>query len=139
MLENNIASIEEVFNNDLIPQLLKINGYILKDEEMPIFEAGFVEDPDVDTNSKAIQRAVAVGAMPLHPKTVSQMLEELGYENVVPEEVMDDYEKWADWSAKYMPKSISKSGKGMATDSGGLNGQGNDLGRDNSISNTENV
>lgn len=141
LLENNIASIEEVFNNDLIPQLMKINGYILKDEEMPVFEAGFVEDPDVDTNSKAIQRAVAVGAVPIHPLTVRQMLEELGYNpNIVPDNVIDDYEAWADWSSKYMPKAISRSGDGMSSGSGGLNGTADNVdAEDNSVANNENV
>jgi len=137
IVESNIQTIQEGINRDLIPQLLTINGIELADDEMPMFMSGEISDPDKDNNSKAQQRSISVGSIPLHPEVVQQNLKDLGYAYKLPEEVFEDPEAWAKWAAMYMPKPTSRAGDGMKT-----SGQGTSTevgGGDASIANTENT
>lgn len=139
IVEGNIETIAEGFNSDLIPQLLALNGFILTDEEMPVFKAGSIAEPDIDNNSKAIQRSFATGAIPLTPETLNENLKLLNYDYRVDEEALKDPTAWSKYKETYLPKSVSKSGTGM--ESGLPNGQGDSSGSagDASISNAENT
>jgi len=137
IVENNINTIEEGINGDLIPQLLAINGWILDDEDMPVFKAGNISDPDKDDNSKAVQRAGAVGFIPLHPSVVNQTLRDLAYDYQIPQEIVDDTEKWEEYAAKFMPKSTSAAASGMESGMPSGTGDASCGSGDGSISNTE--
>lgn len=115
-VEKDINFICEVFNKELIPQLLALNEIRLEDEDMPFLAPSEIDEEDKETNSKAIQRAFATGAIPLHPEVVNENLKKLGYEYRLPEDMQED--GWQEYSEKYMPNSTSRSGDGMES---GLN------------------
>lgn len=114
-VEKDINFICEVFNNELIPQLLAINEIRLEEEDMPKLVQGTVDEKDVDLVSKAVQRASSVGMLPQDPNLINEVLEDLGYNYRIPQEVVDSPEKWKEWSQEYMPSPTSRSGDGMQT------------------------
>lgn len=114
-VEKDINYICEVINRELIPQLLALNEIYLEDEDMPRLTPAALDESDADLASKAIQRATAVSAVPVHPAMVNEVLSKLGYEYRVPDDVLEDNVKWEEWSAKYMPNAISRSGDGMTS------------------------
>lgn len=137
-IEHDVKGISEVLNKDLIPQLLALNGIYLTDEEMPVFEPGDVGDPDIEGNSKMIQRVVAVGAIPLNVETMNEMLEMCGFKYRIPDDIVSDPEKAAEFIANNVPASTSRSGDGLAA--GGLNGTSTTASStDTSIMNNENA
>lgn len=119
-IEHDVLGISEVFNKDLIPQFLALNGIYLSDEDMPVFVPGEVGDPDIESNSKMVQRVVAVGALPLTPEILNEIMVMCGFKYQIPEDILTDETKVADFIAEYLPASTSRSGDGLAN--GGLNG-----------------
>jgi len=109
-IERDINIILEVFNNDLIPQLLSLNGIHLPDELMPELIAGEIEPVSLDEMSKAAQRLGSVGLLSVgDPKFLNELYEKVGFkyridENLSPEqlsELLSDY--------------TSRSGEGKGT------------------------
>lgn len=136
-IEKDINFLLEVFNKDLIPQLLALNEIRLDEEDMPKLTHGIVDESDVDLVSKAIQRSAAVGAIPIHPELVNEFLKDLDYDYRIPEEVLSNPEKWGEYKSQFMPKSTTRSGDGM--ESGLSSGTGDAISDDdNSTSNLEN-
>lgn len=108
LILNKIEYYAEVFNRELIPQLLALNGIKLKDKDMPKIIPGFVDDLDIDNASKAVQRVAAVGFLPQVPELINEVLESLDFnyripDNVTPEQLMD-----------MLPQKTSRSGDGMS-------------------------
>lgn len=135
-IEKDINFLLEVFNRDLIPQLLALNDIRLEAEDMPKLMHGIVDESDVDLESKGIQRVTAVGAAPVHPELINEYLDTLGYNYRIPDDVMSSPEKWVEYKEMYLPKSTSRSGDGMAA--GGVNGTSEDAGEaDADVGNTE--
>lgn len=130
-IEARLKEIQDVLNNDLIPWLYKLNGW--RDTEMPKFVYGDLDETDLEAFSKAIQRIKAVGLIAPTPGNVNHIAEVLGLPDEVDEE-MDQEELNI-----LLGKPTTKSGTGMASDTGGLNGQGNSVPEnDNSSVNPEN-
>lgn len=132
-IERDVNIILEVFNNDLIPQLLALNGIHLPDELMPQLVASDIEPVDLDVMSKALQRTAATGLLPkADPKFLNEVYEKLGLNYRL------DNELSMEETMQYLGDNTSKSGAGMAE---GLNsGTGDGVSRrDNSIANTENA
>lgn len=130
-IEARLKEIQDVLNNDLIPWLYKMNGW--RDTEMPKFVYGDLDETDLEAFSKAIQRIKAVGLITPTPGNVNHIAEVLGLPDEVDEE-MDQEELNI-----LLGKPTTKSGTGMASDTGGLNGQGNSVPEnDNSSVNPEN-
>lgn len=130
-IEARLKEIQDVLNNDLIPWLYKMNGW--RDTEMPKFVYGDLDETDLEAFSKAIQRIKAVGLIAPTPGNVNHIAEVLGLPDEVDEE-MDQEELNI-----LLGKPTTKSGTGMASDTGGLNGQGNSVPEnDNSSVNPEN-
>ncbi len=137
-IEHHVKNIADVFNKDFIPQLLALNGIYLSDEDMPVFIPGDVGDPDIEANSKMIQRIVAVGAVPLTPEVMNEFLRLCGIKYQIPDEVITNPSKLQEFMEKYVPNSTSRSGDGLAA--GGLNGTSSSVSSsDTSNSNLENA
>ncbi len=118
-VEHDVKGCTDVLNKDFIPQLLALNGIYLTDEEMPVFVPGDVGDPDIEANSKMIQRIVAVGAIPLTPEVMNEFLAMCGIKYQIPDEILTDETKLEEFMAKYVPNSSSRSGDGMAQGTSG--------------------
>ena len=85
-----------------------------------------------------IQRVVAVGAIPLNAETMNEMLEMCGFKYRIPDDIVSDPEKAAEFIANNVPASTSRSGDGIAA--GGLNGTSTSVSStDTSTMNNENA
>ncbi len=132
VIKSKLSEIADVLNFDLVPQLFALNGW--DTDVMPFFSFGRPSRESLDDISKFIQRVRAVGMLPKTPEVVNQILESGDFDYRVPANITDDELE------KLTGADQSRSGDGMASSSGGLNGTGNSAGsRDNSVSNNENA
>lgn len=138
-IEHDVKNISEVINKELIPQLLALNGIYLTDENMPVFVPGNVGDPDIEGNSKMIQRTVAVGAIPLNTETINEMLAMCGFKYRIPESIVSDPIKASEFIMNNMPNSTSRSGDGMAQGTTGNGTSTSVATKDTSTQNKENA
>lgn len=130
-MEARLKEIQDVLNNDLIPWLYKMNGW--RDTEMPKFVYGDLDEIDLEGFSKAIQRIKAVGLIAPTPENVNYIAEILG----LPGEVEDDMDQ--EELNILLGKPTSRSGDGMNTSTGGLNGTAESASEeDNSAMNPDN-
>lgn len=137
-IEKDINFLLEVFNSELIPQLLELNDIYLEDKDMPKLVHGIVDEKDSEATSKAVQRATAVGQMPVHPELINEILNDLGYSYRIPDDVVKSEERWDKYKVMYIPKSESRSGDSFNTDSGGANGTSDDFSEgDNNAANKD--
>lgn len=122
----------EALNENLLPQLLALNDIRLPETEMPYVKAGEIVDVDMEGFSKAIQRIGAVGYLPKTPKVINRVLEVLGIDEKIEEDISQDE------LMKLLGEDISRSGDGMTKGSSG-NGTGKiSAARDNSAANLDN-
>lgn len=126
-VERDVDTICEQINVDLIPQLLALNSIYLEDDEMPKFQAGMIEDVDLQVFSAAVQRMGAAGYLPRTKEVINKVLEVMGIDwkltNQTQEEILE-----------LVGKPTTRAGDGMAK--GSLNGTSDDLASsDNSVSN----
>ena len=132
-LSRDISVIEEVWNNNIISQLFRLNEWNLSEEEMPTLVAGEIEPISLDETSKALQRTGAVGLLPKNdPLFLNEIYAMMGIdyrfdEDLTPEEL-----------EKLTGDATSKSGQGMSE--GLSNGTGSSTGGgDTSSGNNENT
>jgi hypothetical protein len=128
-IERDIDITLEVLNKELVPQLLALNGIYLEDKDMPKIKAGTVGDPDVEANSKMIQRVVSVGAVPMVPEVINEFLEKLGLSYRLPVDIISDEKAYQDFVSKYLPANVSRAGDGMSKPGNGTS---------NSVASTDN-
>ena len=83
-----------------------------------------------DEFGKLIQRVSAVGAVEMDRKFLNKIREHIGIDTLA-----EDIEP----REEYMPQATSRSGDGMASATGGLNGTSNSVGGDNSTNNADNA
>lgn len=127
----------EAINKQIIPQLLRLNGFNLAQQDLPVFESISVNPPNISDNSSAIQRVVSVGAIPITPEVVDEFLSMLGLSYRVPDEVKGDSVAWAAYKEEFFGESTSRSGDGLATGTG--NGTSTSVANtDTSVSNVAN-
>lgn len=128
-IEARLKEIQDVLNNDLVPWLYKMNGW--RDEKMPKFVYGDLDETDLEVFSKAVQRAKAVGLVAPTAENVNYVAETLGLPGRVDETIPQDALN------ELLGKPTSRSGDGLATGMG--NGTSNSVAtNDNSSLNTEN-
>lgn len=134
-IEKDIAVISEAWNNDIIPQLFRLNEWKLSKEDMPVIVAGPISDISADELGKLMQRLTAVSLIPKTVEIINEVLEKAGFMYRVPEGT----------STKELERMLTgismdtRSGDGMA--SGMSNGVGDSTGSsgDTSAGNTENA
>lgn len=136
-VEHDCKIIEEVINKDLIPQLLAMNEMFLPDNELPFIDSTPPVYIDLDVMSSAIQRVGAVGYIPKTPEMINEVLEKMGLNYRVPEDIAKDEKKFAAWSEKYLPDNTSKSGEGAKTAGTGTS-KGGGTSKDSSVANKAN-
>ncbi|MEI9553869.1 hypothetical protein [Enterobacter hormaechei] len=122
----------EALNENLLPQLLALNDIRLPETEMPYVKAGEIVDVDMEGFSKAIQRIGAVGYLPKTPKVINRVLEVLGIDEKIEEDISQEE------LMKLLGEDTSRAGDGMTKGSSG-NGTGKiSSTRDNSAANLDN-
>jgi phage gp29-like protein len=121
-VERDVDTICEQINVNLIPQLLALNSIYLEDEDMPVFEAGKIEEPDLNEYSAAIQRMGATGFIPRNSAVINHVLSVLGIDWKLTNETQEEI-------LELVGKPTTRSGDGM--ESGMNNGTGD------AVSNTD--
>lgn len=114
-IERDVDIIIEAINHQLIPQLLRLNGMFLSQEDMPKFISDDIGDPDIASVSSAIQRIVGVKGLPMTPGTINEFFAMMGMKERVPDDVANDPEKFEEYVETYMSDPISRSGDGIGT------------------------
>lgn len=75
-VESRLKEIQDVLNNDLIPQLFSLNSWPLG--RLPKFCFAQVKEEDLDVISKYLQRAASVGLIQVTPQNINQVAEWVG-------------------------------------------------------------
>lgn len=135
LVETRIREILRIINTDLIPELFRRNGW--DDSKVPQFKYGELEEIDMAVFAKGMQQLRATRLVPLTPKNVNYIAEVMGLPDRLSEDLtQDELEKLLG-----VEQTLdSNSGLGYSSDTGGLNGTGNDVSEeDNSASNLSNV
>ena len=115
--ERLIASIAETINNDLIRQTYVLNNW--PTDRMGTLDYDGLENTDLETFSKAVQRMGATGYLPKTLEVVNAVLSSIGVDELPEEADLDEL----------LPESTTTSGKGMTTPFEGTrttSGEGND-------------
>jgi hypothetical protein len=128
-VQRDIDIICESFNKNLIPQLLALNNIRLSDEDMPRLKPGAIQEVDMESFSKFVQRIGAVGYLPKTPTVINKILEVGGFDEEIPENTSQEE------LLKILGEDTSRSGDGMKQ---GTSGNGTSKVRDNSVSNLDN-
>lgn len=130
-VQYDLKFITEVFENQLFPQLLAINGIRIPQEKMPRMVPAPVSEENVDTWSKVIQRVASVNKLPDTKEITNELMGKLGLEYRVPEDLSDEEFK------ALMPtnENRSRAGDGFSTPGQGTSTQVG--GGDASVSNNE--
>ena len=124
-IEARLKEIQDVLNNDLVPQLFALNGEVLTSKELPKLQYGDLDEVDLDEFSKAIQRMGSVGALELDRDMANKIRESI---KVVPKGIDEPVDK------NEIMGGDSQAGDGMAA--GGGNGASrNAATRDNAAAN----
>lgn len=126
--ERLISSIAEVLQNDLIKMTYQINGW--DESRMGRFDFDGIEPADLETFSKAVQRMGATGYLPKNLEVVNAVLDSLGIDQLPQDTAIEDV----------LPEATTRSGDGMSSETGGLNGTANSAAtNDTSSMNSENA
>lgn len=130
VIESKLAEIRDVLNHKFIPMIFKWNGW--STEVYPTFEFGEIDEMDLDTFSKALQRAAATGCVVKNGENINAIQEKLGLPARVEEDISQED------LAEVLSPETTRSGDGMTSGLG--NGVGNSSGGsgDSSTSNNEN-
>lgn len=129
-VERDIAFIVDVFQRQLFPQLLAVNGIELTEDKMPKLKVGNISEYSWDELSKMVQRSASVNFLPKTVAITNEILDKFGIENLLPEEMTDE-ELQAQGT-----ENRSRSGDGMTTAGEGTSTSVG--GSDSSVSNNEN-
>lgn len=130
-VERDIKFITDVFESQVFPQLLAINGIKLTEKQMPKMQTNPISEVDPDTWSKVIQRTASVGFLPKTVKLTNELIEKLGLDSQLDPDMTDEE------LVGMSPENTSRAGdgmqEGMPSGTGSATGGG-----DSSISNNEN-
>ena len=126
--ERLIANIAEVLQNDLIKMTYQLNGW--DESRMGTFDYDGLEPADLETFSKAVQRMGATGYLPKNLDVINAVLTNLGIDTLPEDADLDEL----------LPESTTRSGDGLSSETGGLNGTANSAAtNDTSSMNSENA
>ena len=126
-VESKLMEIKDQLNHHLVRLLWEQNGWDLTD--VPEIEYDGLQEADLDTFSKFIQRIGAVGYLPKTVEVVNEILDEMG---------LDPYPEDTPIEDLNLPEDVSKSGSGMEQGTTGNGTAKSVSGKDNSASNKEN-
>ena len=133
LVENRIKEIFTILNNDLIPHLFRLNGW--DDTKTPQIKYGKLREIPFESFAKAMQQTKATKLIPVTPKNINYISEELG----LPDRLSDTMtSEELDKILGVEGKDESRSGDGLAA--GGLVGTAEEVPeKDKSADNLANV
>lgn len=130
-IQAKLDEIKNQLNHQLVRTLWEQNGW--DTTIMPEFTYGNVSKETLDEVSKFIQRTAAVSTFPRNRDTINWVMKQADIPYRVPDTMSQE-----DLDAA-LGNMTSRSGDGMASATGGLNGTGDSVGGDNSVGNNENI
>lgn len=130
-IESALMEIQDQFNNDLIPQLAKLNGW--NPVQMPKLAYGEVNEVDWDNFSKAIQRVKAVGLITPTAKNINHIAQYLNLPDRLDEDMTQEEIN------QLLGQETSRSGDGLTSGMPSGTGNADGSGGDSSTNNTENA
>ena len=109
LVENRVKEIFTVINNDLIPHLFRLNGW--DENKTPKLKYGKLREIPFSEFAKAMQQTKATKLIPVTPKNINYIGEELGLPERLSEDMsQDDLDK----ILGVEQKDDSRSGEGMS-------------------------
>lgn len=117
--ERDNTIIEEMFNNNIFPQLMRINEWVVSKEDMPEWVSGEIQPVSLDERGKFINRVARL--LPAIPEVMNNILEAMGVESRVSETATAD--ELRDMLFEF--KEPSKVGSGEGSSGTGITVQGN--------------
>jgi hypothetical protein len=130
-VESRLKEIQDVLNNDLIPQLFLLNGWSL--ERLPKFEFAQVKEEDLDVISKYLQRAGSQGLIQKTPQNLNKIAEWVG----LPDRI-DSTEELVNYQ-ETLTGFTSNAGEGMTSGIPSGTGSADGSSGDGSTANGENT
>lgn len=130
-MERHILFVKSVLENDLVPQIAKLNGVFLPEEDMPQLVLGHSEEINPEEMSKSVQRVASVGFLPRKKHLILDALTKCGLdtsslEDLTEEEILESL---------INPNDESRGGESMGTSGTG----GTQSGGSNSSLNADNA
>ena len=130
LVENRIKEIFTVLNNDLIPDLFRLNGW--DETQVPRIRYGKLREIPFESFAKGIQQTKAVKAIPVTAKNINYISEQLGLPDRVDETIsVEDLDKILGVDDE-LPTGASEgyetgSGNGTAKDPSEVDNSANNL------------
>ena len=129
-VDRDIQFIVDVFQKQLFPQLLAINGIRLTQDKMPKMVANPISEYSIDELGKFVQRTSSVGFLPKTVALTNEILDKSGLDYTIPEGTSDeDLQGMTGESTSRAGDGMTSAGEGTSTSVGGS---------DSSVSNNEN-
>ncbi|QHZ59727.1 portal protein [Alteromonas phage vB_AmeM_PT11-V22] len=113
-MERHLIFIKSVLENDLFKQLAEINDIELSQDEMPVIEYGDLDEPDLDTMSKVVQRMGSVGMLPKEKSFLIKLYESMGFDTSMFEDMTDEE------FLELLTEDTSAAGEGLGTSGTGM-------------------
>lgn len=129
-IEAALMEIQDQFNNDLIPQLARLNGW--NPVDMPILVYGDIDNQDIGNLASALQRLKATSLVAPTPKNINWIAEQVGLPDRVDENM--DQEDLNELLGIMTSASGSGLVEGLPSGTGNNNGSSGDA----SVANKEN-
>jgi hypothetical protein len=118
--------IDDMWNKQIFPKLMKLNNWDYKASDMPKWKAGNVQKISADEAGKLVSRTKSI--LPAHPDVINYVLD-----------MMDvDYRVPIDTPAEVLREMLFDIQDNQGEDNGGTSGSGNNA-QDNSDVNNENA
>ncbi|MNQ55501.1 hypothetical protein D3C85_695970 [compost metagenome] len=130
-IEARLKEIQDVLNNDLVPQLFALNSWSL--ERMPVFEFAQVKEEDLDIISKFLQRVGSQGLVQKTPENLNKIAEWVG----LPSRIQSDSE--LEDFQETLTGFSSNSGEGLEEGLPSGTGKADGSSGDSSAANEENI
>ena len=136
-IEHHLQLIADVFNNDLIPHTMKVNGWDMPKERMPkvVFKDPTAES--LDEIGKLVQRLASVNMLPRVKETVNSILQRSGFDYQVSDKDVESSDMFTANTLypEIFSENESRSGDGMEegnpSGTGGANSNNSSLNQDN--------
>lgn len=114
--ESFIKKIVQIINTDLISQIYELNGFNLN--RKCVFDYETIENIDLETYSKAIQRMKSVALIPSSVNVVNSVLDSIGVDPLPEETSQEELDK-------VLGENVSRAGDGFKTAGDGTSNNNN--------------
>lgn len=131
-IQSKLDELKDQINHDLVRQLFELNGW--DTGVMPEITYGEITKPSLDEVSKWVQRISGTGNLPRNREILNWIMSTADVPYRIPKNMSQEEIE------ELLSKDTSRSGDGIASETGGLNGTSNSVSEsDNSVDNMENV